>query len=45
MELMVVNGINLLVWYRNHFSEARDQVELPWLGIQSAHYPAIVKYR
>jgi hypothetical protein len=42
---MVVNAINLVVWYRNHYSETRDKVEVPWLGIQSADYAAIVKYK
>ncbi len=42
---MVMNGINLVVWYRDHYSETRDNVEVPWLGIQSADYAAIVKYK
>jgi peptide/nickel transport system substrate-binding protein len=41
---MVVNAITLVVWYRNHFSQTRDNVEVPWLAINSADYAAIVKY-
>jgi hypothetical protein len=42
---MVVNAITLVVWYRNHFSQTRDNVEVPWLAINSADYAAIVKYK